>query len=467
MSEAKFLEGSLMRHVVVMSTTASLGLMAVFLVDFIDMIFISMLGQAELAAAIGYAGAILFFTTSISIGLAIAAGAVVARALGAGEDDRARVLSSHAMAAGAALAMVFAAIVWLSLEPLTQLVGAQGETQRLAVGYLAVIIPSMPILAIGMIGGAILRAHGDAGRAMTATLAGGAVNAVLDPIFIFGFGLDLTGAAMASVAARFAIMGASLYPIFRHYGGFAPVHAKALIADIRQLSAIAFPAMATNVATPISTAYVTREMAVFGEAAVAGMAIIARLVPVTFAVVFALSGAIGPIVGQNFGAGRFDRVRRAFYDSVLFTGVYVVFAAVILFFLRGPLAALFNAEGEALTLIYLFCGPLALAWFFNGVIFISNAAFNNLGHPLHATAINWGRHTIGTVPPVMLGAALLGPAGVLIGQAVGGVVFAAIAWAMTLRLVAQAEAAGEQQERRERPHFSRRARLVQLFEHRR
>jgi Na+-driven multidrug efflux pump len=71
-ANAVFLTGNLFRHISVMSLTASVGLMAVFLVDFVDMIFISMLGKAELAAAVGYAGAILFFTTSVGIGMAIA-----------------------------------------------------------------------------------------------------------------------------------------------------------------------------------------------------------------------------------------------------------------------------------------------------------------------------------------------------------------------------------------------------------
>ena len=81
-SNAVFLQGNLFRHISVMSLTASLGLMAVFLVDFVDMIFISMLGKAELAAAVGYAGAILFFTSSFGIGMSIAAGALVARGCG-------------------------------------------------------------------------------------------------------------------------------------------------------------------------------------------------------------------------------------------------------------------------------------------------------------------------------------------------------------------------------------------------
>lgn len=79
-----FLEGNLFRHIAVMSLTASVGLMAVFIVDFVDMIFISMLGKSKLAAAVGYAGAILLFTSFFGIGMAIAAGALVPRALAVG-----------------------------------------------------------------------------------------------------------------------------------------------------------------------------------------------------------------------------------------------------------------------------------------------------------------------------------------------------------------------------------------------
>ena len=208
--QAKFLEGSLFRHITVMSLTASVGLMAVFLVDFVDMIFISMLGKAELAAAVGYAGAILFFTTSFGIGMAIAAGALVSRALGAGDEVKARQQASHAMIYAVIFGAIFAALVWFNLETLASLMGATGETLDLAVGYLQIIVPSLPFLMVGMIGGAILRAHGDANRAMMATVYGGLVNAVLDPILIFGLDLELTGAALASVAARLAIAATAL-----------------------------------------------------------------------------------------------------------------------------------------------------------------------------------------------------------------------------------------------------------------
>ena len=460
--QAKFLQGSLFRHITVMSLTASAGLMAVFVVDFVDMIFISMLGKAELAAAVGYAGAILFFTSSFGIGMAIAAGALVARALGRGEEELARQRATNALIYGVIFGGVFAFLVWLNLEFLAKLMGASGETLDLAVSYLSIIIPTLPLLLMGMVGGAILRAHGDARRAMMATVWGGIVNAVLDPILIFGLDLELTGAALASVAARVAIAIFGLLPLIKYYGGFSRPSFAGLAADLPPVATIAAPAILTQLATPIGQAYVTRSMAEFGEAAVAGMAIVARMTPVAFGVIFALSGAVGPIIGQNFGASQHDRVRQAFREALLFTGIVVVLISVALFLLRGSIVALFEAEGVTKELVFLFCGPLALAFFFNGVIFVGNAAFNNLGHPFYSTWINWGRHTIGTIPLVMLGAWALGAPGVLIGQAVGGAMFAGVALFYARRVMNKDSATPVAKE-----PFARQARLLQLLHHRR
>ena len=432
---ARFLTGSPFRHITVMSFTASIGLMAVFLVDFVDMVFISMLGKEELAAAIGYAGAILFFTTSFGIGVAIAAGALVARAVGAGDTALARQRSATALVWGVIVSALFAAVVWLNLGALVALVGAEGRTLALAVGYLAIIVPSLPLLLVGMVGGAILRAHGDARRAMWATIAGGLVNAALDPVLIFGLGLELTGAALASVAARITIAAVALRPIFRHHGGLDWPGAGGLLRDAAPILTIAFPAILTQLATPVGQAWVTRSMAQYGAEAVAGMAIVGRLTPVAFGILFALSGAIGPVIGQNAGAGDAARVRATYRDGLIFCGLVTVAVAAALYALRAPLLALFAATGDTAALVLLFCGPLALAFFFNGVIFVSNAAFNNLGHPYWSTWINWGRHTLGTIPTVALGGWLLGAPGVLIGQAAGGVIFGLGAGWLAWRLV--------------------------------
>lgn len=434
--QAKFVEGNLFRHVSVMALTSSVGLMAVFVVDLINMLYIAMLGRAELAAAIGYAGAILFFTTSFGIGMSIAVGALVARALGARDPASARARATTGLILGFVFGSIFAAAVWVMLRPLVALLGATGETAELAVHFLQIVIPSQPLLMIGMIGGAILRSHGDARSAMMATVWGALATAVLDPILIFGLGWELTGAAIASVAARVLIAVMALRPILRRHGGLDRPTPGQVIADMGPVWAIAVPAILTQVATPVGQAFITRATSAYGEAAVAGMAIAGRLTPVAFGVIFALSGAIGPIIGQNFGAGRMDRVRRAFRDGLVFTGLIILLVSALLFALRAPIADTFKAEGLTRDLVYLFCGPLALLWFFNGAIFVANAVCNNLGRPFWSTVVNWGRHTVGTIPLALWLGGTWGAQGVLVGQALGGVVFGLVAIWLALKAMA-------------------------------
>ena len=460
--QPKFTTGNIFKHVSVMTLTSSIGLMAIFMVDLVDMIFISMLGTAELAAAVGYAGAVLFFTSSFGIGMSITAGALVARALGARDGEMARRRSATAMTFGVVLGALFAGVVWLNIDSLLRLLGASGQTLALGTHYLKIIVPSMPFLMVGMIGGAILRAHGAAQRAMMATIYGGLVNAVLDPILIFGFDLELTGAAIASVAARVTMGAAALIPIYRYYGGLRRPTLPEMRMDSAAIFAIAMPAILTQLATPLGQAYVTRSMSEFGEGAVAGMAIVGRLTPVAFGFLFALSGAVGPIIGQNAGAGLPQRVQQSFWDGLKFAAIVTVLMSALLFGLRGPIVALFRADGITAEIVILFCGPLALMFYFNGVIFVSNAAFNNLGQPFYSTWINWGRHTVGTIPFVILGGIWFGAKGVLIGQAFGGFVFAVVAVILVRRVIS------DEGGRKIKPQpFQNQRRLLGLFNFRR
>jgi putative MATE family efflux protein len=462
--QAKFLTGNLTHHIITMSLTSAVGFVALFLVDLVDMIFISMLGIDELAAAIGFAGTILFTTTSISIGVAIAAGAMVARSLGENNPKRATELLTHVLIVGVIIAVISAGLIYANLNALTGLIGASGNTQVLAVSYLEILIPTMPILLIGIVASAALRGHGAAKLSMMVTLVAGIVNAVLDPIFIFVLDMGLDGAAWASVMSRISMALTAVWYIVRRYGGFSKLVFAALGRDLRPIAAIAVPAMLANIAAPLGSAYVIKAVSEFGEAPVAGMAIIGRLTPIAFAMIFAMSGAIGPIIGQNFGAGLHDRVRKSFKSSIVLIVIYVIPVVIVLYLIRVPVADLFNAQGMARDLIFLFCGPLSLAWIFNGIIFIGNAAYNNLGHPFYSTWVNWGRNTLGIFPFVYIGAQYWGAEGVLIGQMAGGIFVAIISFILAERLMKKAEC--EQIHNPVEPAFSKHQRSLKISHHR-
>ena len=297
--EVRF-EGNLFRHIAVMSLTSSVGLMAIFVVDLINMIYISWLQDpVKLAAAIGYAGAVLFFTTSLrhrAVGRGVGAGVAGGGCAGYGSGPQPH---DGRVAAGGGVWRGLCAAVWLLLPGIVGLLGADGRTADEALHYLRVLIPSQPLLMIGMIGAGVLRAHGDARRSMMVTVWGAIVLAALDPVLILWADLGLTGAALAGWGSRVAIAGMALWPIWRHYGGFGAPNRRSVMAAAAPILAISGPAILTQLATPVGQAVVTRMVAGYGEAAVAGMAIAGRLTPVAFGVIFALSGAVGPIIGQN------------------------------------------------------------------------------------------------------------------------------------------------------------------------
>ncbi len=433
--KAKFLTGDLMRHIVVMSLSASLGLVSIFLVDFVDLYFISLLGKKELAAAVGFAGTVIFFNMSITIGLMIAMSALAAQRIGRGEEDEARRIATSVATIAIAIGFLSGGFFWIYAPDVMEFLGAAGETRDLGVRYLRIVLPTAPIAALAMVCSGLLRAHGDARRAMNATLAMGGVNAVLDPILIFGLSLGLDGAALASVGARIAMLATSLLPILRHYGGFAPFDINHFRRDIAPIFGIAGPAILTNIATPVGTAIVTRAIAPFGDAAVAGYAVIGRLTPLAFCVIFALSGAVGPIIGQNFGARDYPRVRETLRKAMAFTGVYTLLMWGVLFATHGFVADQFGLMAEGRQLIFWFALAVAPLFFFNGVLFVSNAAFNNLNRPLFSTMLNWGRNTLGIAPFVWLGAEWGGAPGVVIGQAAGAIVLAVLGMWLSFRLI--------------------------------
>lgn len=157
-------------------------------------------------------------------------------------------------------------------------------------------------------------------------------------------------------------------------------------------------------------------MAVYGDQAVAGMSIIGRLTTLAFVVNYAGSGAIGPIVGQNFGAKKWTRLQAIILDSSTFLAVYSLMISVVLYFSGSFLVDAFKLDGAASQLLLFFCNGICLFNFFDGIIFYINASFNNTNRATYATVVNFSKVGFGFLPLVALGSYLWGAKGVIVGQ---------------------------------------------------
>lgn len=416
-------QGSTLRHVVVMTGTASVGLIAIFLVDFLSLFYISLLRNEQWTAGVGYATTVMFFTISVNIGLMIAGSALIARALGARDVEKARRVSGSSTLLLFTASLIVSVAMLVGLDLILDALGAAGEPRAVAERFLWISMLSNPLMAVGMSLSGVLRAAGDPRRAMMVTLLGGLATAALDPLFIFAFGMGTDGAALATVFSRliFCVVG---------FRGVVKVHrlmARPTLADLRRdigpLLQIALPAVATNIASPVAAGFMISVIRQFGHEAVTASTIIDRLIPLAFGVIFALSGSIGPILAQNLGARRHDRVQRALKEALILAGVYSLVAWAVLALARHQVAALFGASDKTAAYVAFFCLVGAGAWVFNALLFVANSAFNNLGFPLYSTFFNWGRATLGTMPFCYFGAQWWGYEGAIGLVAVGWAIF--------------------------------------------
>ena len=425
--DAVFLEGSLLRHVTVMALSGTAGLVFTFLIDFLALWWISRLRDEVLIAAIGFAGTIQFAVISVAIGMMIGAVALVSRALGQGDRERARRISSAAMLITFAVQAVVAVLVFSFRHEILAFGGAEGAALDAAARFLAITLPSLPVMALGMVAAAVLRAVGDALRSMTVTMAGGAAAALLDPLLIVWAGWGIEGAGVSMLLARVVMSVAGLYYVIHVHAMLARPRLPDAGAFARPFFAIALPAVATQLSTPFGNWLLTRAMAEHGESAVAGWGVVMRLMILAFGGIFALSGAIGGIIGQNFGAGYHGRVEKAFGAALLYCFVYTMLVWAVMAATGDAIAASFGLSAEGAEVVQVFTHYAAGAFVFTGALFVANASFNNLGRPLWSTGANWLRDGVMMYPAALvLGAAYAGP-GVIWAQALVNVVAGALA----------------------------------------
>ncbi len=459
-THAPFTHGSITRHLVLNTLLGAVGLMALFLVDFADLWFVSQLRDQEATAALGLAGAVVFFHLSLGLGLGIATGALVAIHVGRREARRARSLAAQALRMAGFMGFVFLLAALAVAEWLLSLLGAQGRALQLGAEYLRIVAMGFPLQAGLLIFSFVLRGFGMPGRAMTLTLTSATVNATLDPLFIFWLDLGLAGAAYATLCAFAASFGMGAVQLLRYYrrgrigDGTRVLHALLKpdnpAQDRRSILRMAIPITLTQLATPVMTGYMLHAAARFGPDVVAVITVINRLSLVAFGVVFSLSGAVGPIIGQNYGARCWSRVRRTYLAGLAFATGYTFLGwmALIALALNDVIVQAFHLHSGQHDLIFLFCFVTAGAWLFTGGQFVAQAAFNNLERPRLSMMFNWARAIVGTILPIEIFTRIVGVEGILLGPALGwtmvGLAAMITAWRIIRQLGAQEEHAADE-----------------------
>ena len=418
--KGKFLTGSLMGHILRMTITGTVGITFIFLVDVINLFWISWLGDVKLVAAMGFAFSIQFFSVSVGIGLMIATTAVVSRSIGQGDRLLAGNQATSTVIIAVMMQVAVVILIVIFREDFLWFMGAKGETATLASRYLLFSLPSLPVMALGMSGSAILRAEGDGVGAMLVTIIPGVIAVFIDPFLIVFLELGLDGAAYGIWVSRIIMAIIALWIVLRTHDLLAKPNIKQTLITIGPYFAVAGPTILTQLSTPVGNYLLTGVVAGFGDSAVAAWAVINRLTVLSFGGLFSLSGAIGGIFGQNFGAKNYVRLSMTFKDGLIFCLAYTAIIWVALLLLTDLIAKAFNLDDEGTKLVWVFTHFTPVAYIFSGTMFVACAAFNNTGKPLRSTMVNWLRDGVLTFPAALWLSGVFASSGVIYAQ---GLVF--------------------------------------------
>lgn len=431
MSQKDLTQGSVPVSLAKLTAPMVMGVSSSILVQTLEMGFIGQLSTQHVAA-ITFTFPLVMVLTSIALGISIGTSSVIARSVGGGISDDVRRLGSHSLLLVAGLMVVLSAVAWFAIDPLFTALGASPELLPLIHSYMDIYLPGTVLFTMTMIGSSIMRANGNANIPGVVMTVGALFNLLLDPILIFGwFGLprmELAGAAAAATITRFFTTLVMFYYVYR--GHMIQLHGlwQGFVASSRRILHIGLPAVATQLIGPVTAALITRMLAQHGEVVVAGFGVAGRIEAVAVMMLFALSGSIGPFVGQNWGARKFTRVRDGVKASYVFCLVYGFIVALPLFFFGPQIASWIDDSPSVIGVAAFYLALVPWGHGMWGILMMASASFNALGKPLPSTALSFLRMFIVYLPLAALLNGQFGYQGIFMATLISNVLLGIAAW---------------------------------------
>lgn len=428
------LEGPLLKAILLLALPILLNNLIGTLYSLGDTYWVSRLGDVPVAA-INFVWPVTFLTLSLAIGVSLAGGTVIAQHIGAGRQAKANEAAQQLYVFGILFGITAGIAGWLLTPTILTLMNAPGELYANSVAYQRIMFIDMPFMFMMNIFFSINQAQGNT---MTPTVVNGSsaiLNIILDPIFIFTFGLGIEGAAIATVLSKVPF---ALYGIYRISLGMDlikinPVNLKIHGKTMLQLVKIGIPASIGNSGVALGFIVLHAIIVDYGDFAVAGLGIGNRINGLLFMPAQGIGAALATIVGQNLGAGNIQRIRQAFYKSLgVSLGIVVILSTFVFIFAR-PLIGIFSTTPEVLDMGSHYLRVLsATTWTFC-LFYNSTGMFNGSGHTKYSMVIEAGRLWVFRLPLILLFARFtsLNEAGVWYSIGLSNILSAAIAYALT------------------------------------
>ena len=397
-----------------------------------DTFFVGQMGVTSASAAVGVAFVTMTVIQSVAFYFAQGTGIHMSRCLGAGKTEEAAVYVNTGIAATVTIGTLIALVGHLLLDQLCYIGGATQTILPYARTYISIILFGAPFIASGFLMNMQLRFQGESFYSMLCMVAGAVLNTILTPLFIFPLGLGIAGSALATVvseAASFALLLAEM-----HRAGITPLGLKYVKVPnatmMRIINNGGVPSFARQVMLGVATSLLNNAAAPFGDAAIAGIAVVQRITSVGNFFQIGIGQGFQPITGYNLGAKRYDRIREAYFTAIRLAFISVAAIGVITFIWAPQLIAVFRDDPDVVAFGTLTLRLCSITMPFTGVAMVTNFLLQTSGKMWRATFLGACRLGLVLGPVVLVLPPLLGMLGVQIAQPTTDIITTLIALPM-------------------------------------
>ncbi len=391
-----------------------------------DTFFVAKLGTSA-AGAVGIVFSLMAVIQAVGFGLGMGSGSNISRLLGQQKNKEADIIASTGFFSAITFGLVLTFLGTIFINNLMKNLGATETILPYAKDYAKYILFGAPIMCASFVMNNILRSEGKAALSMVGITFGGILNIILDPVFIFVFKLGISGAAIATLLSQ-CISFSLLLSCFIRKKSTTKLHIKNVSKKIGTYFLIiktGLPSLCRQALASTATIFLNVSASFYGDSAVAAMSIVGRIFMFTMSAMIGLGQGFQPVLGYNYGAKKYDRVREAIFFTGKVGTVVMTSFAVIGFIFAEDIMKVFRKEDLEVIVIGAFAIKMqCLALPTHPMIVVSNMTLQIVGKSWQGTFLSAARQGIFFLPLIIIFSQAMGLIGIQITQPVADVLTA-------------------------------------------
>jgi len=414
----KMTTGSISKLIISLSIPTIISMLVTSIYNMADTFFVSKLGTSA-TGAVGIVFSVMALIQAIGFMLGSGSGNIVSRLLGRQDEEGADQVASTGFFLALALGALLMIFGLLFLNPFMRLLGATETILPYARDYAQYILFGAPIMCASFVLNNLLRGQGRASLAMIGIAFGGVLNIILDPVLIFTFEMGISGAAVATLISQVISFLILLY-FFMAGKSIVRLSIRKISYEFHICKSIlsnGFPSLCRQGLASLATIALNINAGFYGDAAVAAMSVVSRIFMLIVSVMIGFGQGFMPVVGFNYGAGKYRRVKEAFWFSVKTGLVFMTFLSLCGFLFSEQLIGLFRKDdAQVMAIGVLACRLQCIVLPLQPVMVLSNMLFQSIGKSWQASLLSSARQGIYFLPLIIILPRIFGVLGVQMTQ---------------------------------------------------